>query len=48
VFNFIGTGLTVITLEMIHYDKEPEARIVILWVIFISNLILIGLAVVRN
>ncbi|CAD8083034.1 unnamed protein product [Paramecium sonneborni] len=48
VFNLIGTGLTVITLELIHYDELPEARRVILWVIFISNLILMGLAVVRN
>ncbi|CAD8053127.1 unnamed protein product [Paramecium primaurelia] len=48
VFNFIGTGLTVITLELIHYDELPEARLVILWVIFISNLILMGLAVIRN
>ncbi|CAD8079098.1 unnamed protein product [Paramecium primaurelia] len=48
VFNLIGTGLTVITLELIHYDQEPEARMVILWVIFISNLILMGLVVIRN
>ncbi|CAD8186106.1 unnamed protein product [Paramecium octaurelia] len=48
VFNLIGTGLTVITLELIHYDQEPEARKVLLWVIFISNLILMGLVVVRN
>ncbi|CAK74124.1 unnamed protein product (macronuclear) [Paramecium tetraurelia] len=48
VFNFIGTGLTVITLELIHYDEQPEARLVILWVIFISNIIMMGLAVIRN
>ncbi|CAK83001.1 unnamed protein product (macronuclear) [Paramecium tetraurelia] len=48
VFNLIGTGLTVITLELIHYDQEREARKVMLWVIFISNLILMGIVVVRN
>lgn len=48
IFNFIGTGLTVIIYELIHFDQNKEARIYLLWIIFLSTLITMPVAVVRN
>ena len=43
----MGTGLTVLVYELVHYDLEPDIRLILLWMIFVSSVINIFLGFVR-